>query len=168
MRKMIALPTLIAALSLSGCAQVQVPAFGTARSAEAKATTQEEKAPPLITSLQWVPNYQPPIRQLEALLRNQEDAREMAQTISNIAYLQDARLYVKFHELLDYLPDTARVREVEEQNAWLDRRQQQVGEVFHRHEGGDLGSYHAADAFIAITRDRMAVIEQRLEMVRVR
>lgn len=157
---------LTAMFLVSACSNVQVPGFG--RSApEPAAPAAQVTEPPLITSLDWSPNYTQPIRYLEAQLREQSDDREMGRTITNIAYLYDAQLYVLFHEFLDYLPDMARVREIDEQNTWLDTRQEAVSEAFTRNGGGDVGSYHAADMFIAQTRQRMSLIEQRLVGVRV-
>ena len=152
---------------LSACSNVKVPGFGgsTVESAPKEAVKTAE--PPLITSLDWSPNYTQPIRYLEAQLREQSDDRVMGQTITNIAYLYDAQLYVLFHEFLDYLPDMARVREVEEQNTWLDTRQEAVSEAFNRNGGGDAGSYHAADMFIVQTRQRTDLIQQRLSRVKI-
>lgn len=123
--------------------------------------------PPLITTLDWTPNYTQPIRFMETLLTEQNDERAKGRTITQIAYLYDAQLYVLFHELLDYLPDTARVREVQEQNSWLDARQEVVSESFTRNGGGDAGSFHAADMFIAQTQQRQSLIEQRLSRVKI-
>lgn len=158
---------LTAMLLVSACSNVQIPGFGSsAPKADAAGATQATK-PPLITSLDWSPNYTQPIQYMEEQLREQTDDRKMGRTITNIAYLYDAQLYVLFHEFLDYLPDMARVREIDEQNAWLDTRQEAVSEAFNRNGGGDAGSYHAADMFIAQTRQRTSLIEQRLAGVRI-
>ncbi|WP_417582421.1 hypothetical protein [Nitrincola sp.] len=155
-------------LLVSACSSVQIPGFGNRDTSEsAPVETAKVTEPPLITSLDWTPNYTQPIRYLEAQLREQTDNRAMGQTITNIAYLYDAQLYVLFHEFLDYLPDTARIREIDEQNGWLDTRQEAVSEAFNRNGGGDAGSYHAADMFIAQTRQRMSLIEQRLAGVKI-
>jgi uncharacterized protein YecT (DUF1311 family) len=158
---------LTAMLLLSACSNVQIPGFGSSAPKATSADTAPATEPPLITSLDWAPNYTQPIRYLEAQLREQTDDREMGRTITNIAYLYDAHLYVLFHEFLDYLPDMARVREIDEQNTWLDTRQEAVSEAFNRNGGGDVGSYHAADMFIAQTRQRMSLIEQRLAGVKI-
>lgn len=158
---------LTAILLLSACSNVQIPGFGSSAPKQAPVETAKVIEPPLITSLDWAPNYTQPIRYLEAQLREQTDDRAMGQTITNIAYLYDAQLYVLFHEFLDYLPDTARIREIDEQNAWLDTRQEAVSEAFTRNGGGEVGSYHAADMFIAQTRQRMSLIEQRLAGVKI-
>lgn len=155
-------------LFVTACSNVQIPGFGSDRSdPEVVAAPEPEMEPPIITSLDWSPNYGQPIGYLEALLREQDDDREMTRTITQIAYLYDAQLYVLFHEFLDYLPDTARVREIDEQNGWLDTRQEAVSEAFTRNGGGDVGSYHAADMFIAQTRQRASMIEQRLSRVKI-
>lgn len=158
---------LTAMLLLSACSNVQIPGFGSRAPEQAPAETAKVIEPPLITTLDWSPNYTQPIRYLEAQLREQTDDRAMGQTITQVAYLYDAQLYVLFHEFLDYLPDMARVREIDEQNDWLDVRQEAVSEAFNRNGGGDLGSYHAADMFIAQTRQRMSLIEQRLAGVKI-
>ncbi|QEW05172.1 DUF1311 domain-containing protein [Nitrincola iocasae] len=154
-------------LLVSACSNVQIPGFGSREPEPAPAETAQVTEPPLITSLDWAPNYSQPIRYLEAQLREQTDDRAMGQTITNIAYLYDAQLYVLFDEFLDYLPDAARIKEIDEQNRWLDTRQEAVSEAFNRNGGGEVGSYHAADMFIAQTRQRMSLIEQRLAGVKI-
>ncbi|MFN3882184.1 MAG: hypothetical protein ACK4L8_12225 [Nitrincola lacisaponensis] len=151
---------------LTACSQVQIPGMGS-RNAAPEPVKPQAVEPPLITTLEWSPNYSQPISYLEVSLRAETDSREMNRIITNIAYLYDAQLYVLFHEFLDYLPDTARVREISDQNDWLDSRQDAVSEAFTRNGGGDVGAYHAADMFIAQTRQRAALIEQRLARVRI-
>jgi len=152
---------------MTACSNVQIPGMGNRDRAPTQPVASPVVQPPLITTLDWAPNYTQPIRYLEALLRDQNDQQSKTQTITQIAYLYDAELYVLFHELLDYLPDSARVREIEEQNGWLDTRQNAVSEAFTRNGGGDLGAYHAADMFIAQTRQRTALIEERLSRVKI-
>lgn len=152
---------------MTACSNVQIPGIGNRERTPVQPVSAPVMQPPLITTLDWAPNYTQPIRYLEALLRDQNDQQVKTQTITQIAYLYDAELYVLFHELLDYLPDTARVREIEEQNGWLDTRQEAVSEAFTRNGGGDLGAYHAADMFIAQTRQRTALVEERLSRVKI-
>ncbi len=153
---------------ISACSNVQIPGMGGRdASPDQQPASTEVMAPPLITALDWAPNYTQPIRYLEAQLRDQNDQQVKTQTITQIAFLYDAQLYVIFHELLDYLPDTARVREIDQQNEWLDSRQNAVSEAFTQRGGGDLGAYHAADMFIAQTRQRTALIEERLARVKI-
>lgn len=161
----------LAIISLTGlltaCSGVQIPGVSNRDRATVQPLTPQAVQPPMITTLDWAPNYNQPIRYLEAILRDQTDQQAKTQTITQIAYLYDGQLYVLFHELLDYLPDMARVREIEEQNVWLDTRQNAVSEAFTRNGGGDLGAYHAADMFIAQTRQRTALIEERLARVKI-
>ena len=152
---------------MTACSNVQIPGMGNKDREPVQQVASPAFQPPLITTLDWAPNYTQPIRYLEALLRDQNDQQVKTQTITQLAYLYDAELYVLFHELLDYLPDTARVREIEEQNGWLDKRQEAVSEAFTRNGGGDLGAYHAADMFIAQTRQRTALVEERLSRVKI-
>lgn len=160
--------TLVALMALmTACSNVQIPGLGSRDNAPEQPVSSPVMEPPLITTLDWAPNYTQPIRFLEAFLRDQNDDRMKTQTITQIAYLYDAQLYVLFHEFLDYLPDTARVREIEEQNGWLDKRQEAVSEAFTRNNGGDVGAYHAADMFIAQTRQRASLVEERLSRVRI-
>ncbi|WP_151704980.1 hypothetical protein [Nitrincola alkalilacustris] len=128
----------------------------------------EPEITPIITTLEWSPSFSRPIRQLEEVLTEATDQADLNRTISNISHLYDAQLYVLFHDLLDYLPEQARFREVEEQNQWLDMRMTQATSSFHRYDGGDLGVYHAGATFIAVTKDRIEVISRRLDQVAVR
>ncbi|KAA0876188.1 hypothetical protein [Nitrincola tapanii] len=155
-------------VGLSACSQVSALApFDRANSAE-KVVVSSELEPPLITSLQWTPTYDQPIRQLEALLASQTDLQERNQTISNLAYLHDAQLYMAFHEWLDYLHESARPREVEQQNRWLDQRQDAITAAFKRYEGDPQAPYQAAEAFIRMTKERQVELVQRLSRVRIR
>lgn len=161
----------LAVISLTGlltaCSGIQIPGVGSRDRAPMPSAALKAVQPPMITTLDWAPNYNQPIRFLEAMLHDQTDQQSRTQTITQIAYLYDGHLYVLFHELLDYLPDMARVREIEEQNVWLDTRQNAVSEAFTRNGGGDVGAYHAADMFIAQTRQRTALIEERLARVKI-
>lgn len=152
---------------ISACSNVQIPGMGNRDRAPVQAVSTPVMEPPLITTLDWAPNYTQPIRYLETRLSEQTDERAKSQIITQIAYLYDAQLYALFHEFLDYLPDTARVREVQEQNDWLDARQKAVSESFTRNGGGEVGSFHAADMFIAQTQQRKSLIEQRLSRVKI-
>lgn len=149
---------------VSACASVKLPGMGGDNASSTKLVEV-----PQISVLGWVPNYAQPINFLETLLAEQKSSSSKAQTISQIAYLYDGQLYVLFHEMLDYLPNTARHREIEEQNAWLDKRQDAVKEVFGKYQddSADVGAYHAAEEFIAQTRQRTALIEERLARVRI-
>lgn len=132
----------------------------------AAAQTAEElgvKSVRVIPSLDWLPSFGPPIRQLETHLLNLRDNREMTQTISNIAYLYDAQLYIIFLELFDVSSQAARDALVNEQNLWLDFRMEVVTDTYQKNGTGDVASYHAADMFIAQTRERIVQLEKRLE-----
>ncbi|EXJ10514.1 MULTISPECIES: hypothetical protein [Nitrincola] len=160
--------------SLSGCTEIARPSTGSSavvgESSNIDFGAQQRLSSPEITALNWFPNYQQPILQFEILLARQTQSQdpERLQTLLNLAYLYDAQLYVLFHELLDYLPELARSREIKEQNEWLDLRETQMSDAFVKNQGGDLGSIQASQAFIADTRKRIAVIEERLSIVKIR
>ncbi len=173
---------LITGLSLSGCESLPTPFAPQAVSPKPPRTepvitestpTDPEPLPPqalpAATDLNWEPSLEAPLAQLEAqLTRQQEDGSSQLainETLSNIAYLYDAELYLLFKDTLDYLPPRAQKHEVDVQNRWLDQRQQVMTQAFLVDQDGEIARYTAGQAFIAETRKRIEELEDLRRLI---
>ena len=112
-------------------------------------------------SLEWEPNVDQPIRQLEKVLSELEQQQPRNETISSIAFLYDAKLYVLFHDFVAALPEEERVKEIEEQRRWLQERKRRIDAACAEYEGGTLASFTAGQASIDATKARIRAIEER-------
>lgn len=179
---MIARPASIAAcllfsLALAGCQTLPNPfvprpaappepvAAATPAPAPAAEAPRRVEQLPASADLNWAPDLSQPIAQLEALL--EQDTSQLARnhTLSSIAYLYDARLYLLFQDTLDYLPEPARRHEVELQNRWLDQRAEAMTRAFLDDADGEVARFAAGQAFIAETRKRIAELEQLRRLI---
>jgi uncharacterized protein YecT (DUF1311 family) len=143
MNKNITICLLIIGLLLSGC------------------VTSQPKRSKLISH--WTPNLDQPIGQLEETLAKLEQQQPMNYTISNVAFLYDAKLYILFHDFLAFLPESERAAHISEQHQWLVERKIQVNEAYMKYEGGTFASYSASKASVSATKKRIAEIEGRLK-----
>lgn len=171
---------LITGLGLSGCESLPAPfAQPTPKPPRSEPVIAEstprtpvplsEQALPAATDLNWEPSLKAPLAQLEAqLTRQQEDGSSQLainETLSNIAYLYDAELYLLFKDTLDYLPPRAQKHEVDVQNRWLDQRQQVMTQAFLVDQDGEIARYTAGQAFISETRKRIEELEDLRRLI---
>jgi uncharacterized protein YecT (DUF1311 family) len=115
------------------------------------------------TPLNWHPQLDQPIRQLEELLATIEQQQPMNYTSANLGFALDAKLYLLFERYLRSVSIEARPAMLEEQRNWLDQRKQATNEAYAEYEGGTFASFAGNKAFIDATRARIAVLGQRLE-----
>ena len=111
----------------------------------------------------WTPNIDQPIGQLEESLAELEQQQPMNYTISNVALLYDAKLYILFHDFLAFLPESERASQIAEQRQWLAQRKIQVHEAYIEYEGGTLAPYTAGKASVSATKKRIVEIEGRMK-----
>ncbi len=110
----------------------------------------------------WNPHIDQPIRQLEEILTKLEQQQPMNYTISNVAFLYDAKLHILFHKFIGELSEAARSSQIEEQQQWLVKRAAKTREACAEYEGGSLAPYSAGEVFINATKERIAEIEKRM------
>ncbi len=171
---------LITGLGLSGCESLPAPfAQPTPKPprsepviAESTPTTPvplSEQALPAATDLNWNPSLEAPLDQLESRLTQQQEngssQLEINETLSSIAYLYDAELYLLFKDTLDYLPPKAQRHEVDVQNRWLNQRQQVMTQAFLIDQDGEIARYTAGQAFIAETRKRIEELQNLRKLI---
>ena len=116
-----------------------------------------------VADLEWRPNISQPIEQLEEILAKVDAQQDKNYTISNVAFLHDAKLYIIFQEFVRQLAKHERGVEIAEQHAWLKQRTQLVESGSAEYEGGTLASYVAGDIYIDVTKKRIAEIEKRMK-----
>ncbi len=112
---------------------------------------------------EWNISVDQPIRQLEEILVELEQQQPMNYTISNVAFLYDAKLFILFHEFIDQLSESVRASEIAEQRKWLTIRKVQIHDAYSEYEGGTMASYAAGQASIDATRKRIAEIKKRMK-----
>ena len=110
----------------------------------------------------WQPEINQPIRQLEEQLAKLEQQQPMNYTISNIAFLYDAKLYIQFRKLLDTVSDVQQKELIKEQEKWLLKRKEETAKAYEKYKGGTLAPYNSAQMFIDITKKRIQEIEKQL------
>ena len=113
--------------------------------------------------LQWEPNVDQPIRQLEESLAQIEQQQPMNYTISNIAFLYDAKLYILFYKYMENLNPKNRKEQINQQDEWLKIREEYVNRAYREYEGGTFAPYNAGEAYIKITKERIEEIEIKLD-----
>ena len=112
---------------------------------------------------EWELEIDQPIRQLEEILAELEQQQPKNYTVSNVAFLYDAKLYILFHDFIASLSESARASQITEQRKWLTTRKAQIHESYSEYEGGTLASYSAGRASIDATKKRIAEIEKRMK-----
>ncbi|GAA0783965.1 hypothetical protein GCM10009109_01570 [Marinobacterium sediminicola] len=120
---------------------------------------------PASSDLNWEPKLDQPIAQLEAQLALEETQLAKNHTLSSIAYLWDAQLYLLFQDTLGYLPEEAQRHEVELQNRWLDQRAEAMTRAFLNDEDGEVARFAAGQAFIRETQKRIQELEQLRKLI---
>ena len=170
----------VSALLLSGCETLSsdtfsVPFMSKSEAATEEATARESKPETLSRAekisrglseeLDWFPDLEQPIAELEADYANEMTPAQRQQTLSSIAYVYDAHLFLLFQDMLDFLHPDARIRELEEQDRWLDQREVISTQAFLHHKKETQARSAASKAFIKATRERIAEIEEKRKKV---
>lgn len=166
---------LLLSMTLAGCQTLPLP-FANKDQAEPEPVVQpaEETAPsapkaaetlPASADLNWEPKLDQPIAQLEAQMALEESQKAKNHTLSSIAYLWDAQLYLLFQDTLDYLPEQAQRHEVELQNRWLDQRAEAMTRAFLNDRDGEVARFAAGQAFIDETQKRIEELQQLRELI---
>lgn len=173
----LAAASLLFSLTLTGCQTIPLPFVGKPEAEPAPTAAVEAppevkpaapKAPetlPASADLNWEPKLEQPIAQLEAQMALEETQKAKNHTLSSIAYLWDAQLYLLFQDTLDYLPEQAQRHEVELQNRWLDQRADAMTRAFLNDRDGEVARFAAGQAFIDETRKRIRELEQLRELI---
>jgi len=112
---------------------------------------------------EWEINLDQPIGQLEKTLSTLEQQQSMNYTISNLAFLYDAKLRILFDDFLVSLPESARTSQIDEQRTWLNQRKVQILQAYSKYGGGTMASYNAAQVSIDITKERIITIQERMK-----
>jgi hypothetical protein len=118
------------------------------------------ETPPVESARGWRPNVEQPIRQLEGVLASLEQQQPRNYTITNIAFLYDALLYIELNERERLLSDTARGEFRSQQDRWRERRDELVRGAAKEYEGGSLAPHVAAEMSIKLTKERLAELQR--------
>jgi uncharacterized protein YecT (DUF1311 family) len=119
--------------------------------------------PPAATGkLDWQPQLDQPIRQLEEVLAATEQQQPRNYTSSNLAFVLDAKLYLLFDRYVASVPVAEQPAIVDEQRQWLEKRKQATHEAYAEYERGTFASFAGNSAFIDATKARVSEIEHRL------
>ena len=163
---------------LAGCESIPLPFGNDSTPTPATAATPIQSQPQtqqlsradkiargLSEELDWFPSLEQPLTQLEEVYASEASVTERNRTLSSLAYLYDARLFVLFQDMLDFLHPDARAHELAEQNAWLDQRERLATQAFLSVEDADAARLAAGQAFIDATQARIDEIEARRKLV---
>lgn len=122
------------------------------------ATPEPTQTPPFP---EWKTNLDQPIGQLETTLATLDRQQSMNYTVSNIAFLYDAKLRILFDDFLASLPPSERNAQIAQQREWLKQRKVQILRIYTK-AGGSMAAYEAGQAFINTTKKRIADIERKM------
>lgn len=114
------------------------------------------------SALDWHPRLDPVIGQLEEALAAAEQQQPRNYMSSNLAFALDAKLYLLFEQYMAAVRDETRPAVLNEQRRWLEKRKRATSEAYAEYEGGTLASFVGNLAFIEVTKERIAELEQRL------
>lgn len=169
---------LLMTVSIAGCDSLPSIPYINEKSAEVpaqEAVPQPVKAKPLSRNekiakglseeLDWFPSLEQPLEQLQQSYAATPNDSGRDRTLSSIAYLYDAQLFVLFQDMLDFLPKNARIIELQEQNDWLNRRKGLVTQAFLKEQDEVAARINASQAFIEVTRKRIDEIEAKRKLV---
>lgn len=113
---------------------------------------------------QWHPRFSRATKILDDIFKetsiyDEDDIKYRNNIIWSIAYLEDARLYIVFHDFLKSLPPERQRREIEEQRKWLyDRGLSKLEDAAGQ---DNLVAISAGEAFIKLTTNRITEISKR-------
>jgi uncharacterized protein YecT (DUF1311 family) len=111
----------------------------------------------------WNLEIDQPIQQLEEILKTTDQQQPANYTISNIAFLYDAKLYILFQKYLETLSSAKQAEAWKDQEQWLKKQKKAIDVAYAGYEGGSYATYSAGEASIKITKLRIAEIESRLK-----
>ncbi|MDP1540545.1 MAG: hypothetical protein U0998_01750 [Moraxellaceae bacterium] len=123
----------------------------TAEEAENADTDQDT---PIVYS-QWVPDLTQSIEQLEEWIATDLSQQELNFSMANLNTVYDAKLYIKFHELLKIADIDDHSDLINQQASWIEARKTLTIKAFNDYGGGSLASYHAGEIFLQLTRQRL-------------
>jgi len=180
MTRLSQLPLLLALALLGGCETMSLP-FG---SGDTDARNERGVQPPpvareldtrvrvsgagLSEKLDWFPDLNQPLQQLEQDFAASTNAAQRSAAQSNIAYVYDAKLFVLFQDMLDFLHPEAQKRELQEQHRWLNQRKSMTTAAFLKYDDEREARLAAGEAFIEATQARIAEIEKKRQLVVIR
>jgi len=104
---------------------------------------------------QWVPDLTQSIEQLEEWIATDLAQQELNFSMANLNTVYDAKLYIKFQELLKVADTDDHADLIKQQARWLEMRQTLTMKAFNDYGGGSLASYHAGEIFLQLTRQRL-------------
>jgi uncharacterized protein YecT (DUF1311 family) len=103
----------------------------------------------------WVPDLTQSIEQLEEWIATDLPQQELNFTMANLNMVYDAKLYIKFQELLKLADHSDHPDLILQQARWLEVRQTLAMKAFNDYGGGSLASYHAGEISLQLTRQRL-------------
>ncbi len=104
---------------------------------------------------QWVPDLTQSIEQLEEWIATDLPQQELNFSMANLNTVYDAKLYIKFQELLKVTDADDQQDLIDQQAIWLDARKTLTTKAFNDYGGGSLASYHAGEIYLQLTRQRL-------------
>lgn len=120
---------------------------------EPEVLDQQEVAPKAYS--QWVPDLTQSIEQLEEWIATDLPQQELNFSMANLNTVYDAKLYIKFQELLRVADIENHQDLIKQQAIWLDARKVLTMKAFDDYGGGSLASYHAGEIYLQLTRQRL-------------
>jgi len=108
---------------------------------------------------EWKLEIDQPIGQIEEILEEAEQQQLINYTSANLGFLYDVKLYILFHQHIASLPVTEQASRISEQRKWLKQRKTQVDKANMEYEGGTFASYAGNNAWMELTKKRIAEIE---------
>lgn len=104
---------------------------------------------------QWAPDLTQSIEQLEEWIATDLPQQELNFSMANLNTVYDAKLYIKFQELLRAADEKSHPVLIKQQATWLDARKILTMKAFDDYGGGSLASYHAGEIYLQLTRQRL-------------
>jgi uncharacterized protein YecT (DUF1311 family) len=104
---------------------------------------------------QWVPDLTQSIEQLEEWIATDLSQQELNFSMANLNTVYDAKLYIKFQEILKATNADDQQDLIDQQASWLDARKALTTKAFNDYGGGSLASYHAGEIYLQLTRQRL-------------
>jgi len=95
------------------------------------------------------------IEQLEEWIATDLPQQELNFSMANLNTVYDAKLYIKFQELLKATDADDHQDLINQQAIWLDARKTLTMKAFNDYGGGSLASYHAGEIYLQLTRQRL-------------
>lgn len=107
----------------------------------------------------WSPDLDAPIAEMEALLQNLNQQKNINRVSSNLAVLYDAKLYQIYLLKLASVSDELRQEFKREQRQWLKKRKRVSAEAADQFRSGSIATFIGNQAFIDETRLRIELLQ---------